>query len=210
MISVGLQIKDRASLALRVWMNSARGPGLLNAMGTAVKRTVQDHFLGLPSNKMGFPTSNFYKRAARATAYVPGTGRVTVSGPLGIAQRYFGGRINAVNSTFLTIPAVAAAYGRRAREFHFLSFGFAENQWGKMQPALIERDRTEVRRVKSKDGSVKFKPGKQRGGGVYYWLTRSVEQKADPDILPKETEMAATAIKAGNALVARWNRGGAA
>ena len=96
----------------------------------------------------------------------------------GIAQRYFGGDIDAKAGGYLTIPALAAAYGRRAREFdlRFVIFG----NTGKV--ALLDAE-----------------------GEVYYWLVRHVTQSGDATILPTEEEVIVAAKKAaGDYMDAVW------
>ena len=121
------------------------------------------------------------------------------------AQRYFGGIIRAIAARMLTIPAVEEAYGKRAGEFSDLEFGFGfDPELQKMRPALVQAKRTEVSfGRRRKDGTRKMKRGRELGGGVYYWLTRKVEQKADPTTLPSEAEMRAAAIEPTRRYIAR-------
>ena len=94
-----------------------------------------------------------------------------------IAMRYYGGRINPANRKFLTIPANAKAYGRRAREFGSTLAVMVRRKQGKITPiALIDKKYKKKKRIPR--------------GGVYYWLVRSVTQKADPSVLPTERKLA--------------------
>jgi hypothetical protein len=92
----------------------------------------------------------------------------------GLAQRYFGGTIEARAGSFLTIPAQAAAYGHRAREFSNLRLIMFPSGLA----ALVDKD----------------EPGDE--GSVYYWLVRSVTQQADPTVLPTSEEMLDPALEA--------------
>jgi hypothetical protein len=87
-------------------------------IGTAGKKLFQTHLLSLGRNKRGWPTTNFWSRAAKATSYVLDGMRVIWSiNQQGVRQRYFGGRIAPVNKKALTIPIGPDAYGKVASDF---------------------------------------------------------------------------------------------
>jgi hypothetical protein len=158
-------------------------------MGFAVMQTVREHFALIAqddehhksANSLGADRTGFYERARQNTqqpTVVP-EGVVVSILQAGIAQRYFGGDIDAKPGGYLTIPALAAAYGRRAREFdlRFVIFG----KTGKA--ALLDAE-----------------------GSVYYWLVRHVTQSGDATILPTEEEMIVAAQKAaGDYMDAVWS-----
>jgi hypothetical protein len=113
-----------------------------------------------------------------------------------LALHYFGGIVRAVKSKFLTIPAVAAAHGVRAREWvgklHFALVG------GRY-PALVLRDN-------EGKGNRKL-----YGSQVIYWLRKAVTIKADTDVLPSDDRLLTVAQAAAQRLVDRLAaRGGAA
>jgi hypothetical protein len=206
-MKLSVDINDQASPALKAFLVSMKSSSVLAVMATAVKKEVQDHLLGRPANKKGYPTTNFYKRAARATnSRVDGQRAwVSITGPIGIVQRFFGGLIKALTTKFLTLPARAESYGKRARDFNFLEFAMAKNQWGALQPALVETRRTEFKvGRKKKDGTQTVTPTRSIiGGGVYFWLTRSVDQDPDPNVIPKNEDMTREAVQAGESFVVR-------
>jgi hypothetical protein len=67
-----------------------------------------------------------------------------------------------------------------------------------MQWALVkEGDQQEIVVRKRKDGSSYIKRGQTYDeGAVFYWLVRHVDQKPDPTVLPKMSELSHTATVA--------------
>ncbi len=105
----------------------------------------------------------------------------------------------------------------RAGEFQDLHVGRAMNPAGRIQWALIRRASTaiSIARRKRADGTIKtsVRPGEMRAGGeVIFWLVRSVNQRADPSVLPTRQEMIATGVAAAERrlmrLQDRANQGG--
>ena len=164
--------------------------GVNPVIGRAGVNLLRDHFRNLESsrpNRLGGPRTHFYNQAARSTHFVTLPDSVALSvNQVGIRQRFQGGEIRPRNSKYLTIPAIAEAYGKRAREFNNLRFVMLKNG-----PALVEAEATQIsigkKGVKNK-GSV--------GGRVLYWLRRKVTQKADPSVLPSPEAIRATALGA--------------
>lgn len=155
--------------------------------GRAMQQAVSAHLFALAqdsahhviSESLGAERTGFYEDAAQA-AENPGALQAVPDGALlsiaqeGLAQRYFGGTIEAKAGSFLTIPAQAQAYGHRAREFSNLRLIMFPSGLA----ALIDKDEPE------------------HEGGVMYWLVRSVTQAADPTVLPTEDAMLDPAITA--------------
>jgi hypothetical protein len=155
--------------------------------GRAVQQALKEHFEELSRDSthhqtalsLGADPTGFYTEAAESVnnpiAVDSETVSVSISGPAGLAQRFFGGTIEAKPGSALTIPARAEAYGHRAGEFANLRLVvFGDTGLA----ALIDRDG----------------PGDE--GDVYYWLVRSVTQQPDPTVLPTEEEMIDPAIAA--------------
>lgn len=214
-----ITIRDEATPALKALRDEIGSKRVNAQIGVAVKVLVQKNFLGRPANKEGFPSSHFWGDAANKTNYQADLGGVTVSvNKVGVRQRLQGGPIRPrEGKTYLTIPAIGAAYGHRAGEFSNLKFTFAVNQWGKMQPALVEAEATRVSfGRKKKDGSRTVKVGDairgdQAGGLVYFWLTKEVNQQPDPTVIPSDEAIEATALERVRSTLARfWERGGRA
>ncbi|MFA7335112.1 MAG: hypothetical protein WC130_12595 [Kiritimatiellia bacterium] len=104
---------------------------------------------------------------------------------------------------YLTIPACAEAYNKRAYRFDNLEVLFGKNG----PYALAERKHTEIRwRTKrfkiaghGDEGDVtsSYKyaaAGEQRGGRIFYYLVKSVHQPRDPSLLPDDNAIVAAAI----------------
>jgi hypothetical protein len=120
--------------------------------------------------------------------------------PREVAQRRWGGKITPVNSNWLTLPARAEAYGKRAREFSFLRFAvFHQADGGAPVFALVDTARTDLRGKGGKRKSI-------AGGKVYFWLRKSVNQKADESILPKDEEIMRVAKDSIGAFLMRQGR----
>jgi hypothetical protein len=161
-------------------------------IGTAVKVLFQNHFRANPKNKRGWPSQNFWPRAARSVNYrpLPDGVAVTVS-QQGVAQQVFGGEIKpGPGKKLLTIPAIPEAYGKRAREISGLKFVLLGRE-GNKKPALVEQSR----------GGKLLKSGAQRitniktMGRVWFWLVPRVRQEGDRSKMPSEARIRDTAIE---------------
>lgn len=137
-------------------------------------------------NRLGGPRTNFYGRAARGTtAETTSDGVLITIASVGIGQRFFGGTIT-MKDRMLTIPARAEAYGKRASEFSNLRFAVL----GRGGPALIEKEQTNLNFRKGK----RIKGGRTTGGGVFFWLRRSVTHQPDPSVIPGDNEYIDAAV----------------
>lgn len=161
-----------------------RSEELRQAAGDSMRETIRNHFYALAndsthhesSQALGANRTGFYLDAADKTheAVLEGGEGVSVSVEQeGLAQRYFGGTINARPGSFLTIPARAEAYGKTADRFSFLKLIMFPSGLA----ALVDKN----------------SPAHE--GTVYYWLVRSVTQAADPTVLPKDEEILDPVIK---------------
>ena len=174
------------------------------AIGAAVVELFQQNFRSLPDNKQDWPTTNFWERAVRATNYDVAAENININvNQQGVRQRLEGGTINPVNSAWLTIPARAEAYGRRAGEFNNLHFVFFRSDLA----ALVENESQDVKfGRKKKDGTRTVTAGEERGGGIFYWLKKSVSQAANPNVIPSESEIIATATETATGIAERFNQ----
>lgn len=207
-MNLNVTIRNTATPAIKEVAAKLKGSGLVKAEAQGVREVLRDRFAELEQtrpNKMGFPRTHFWsdvRGSVQAPAVEsPTTATVNIT-HYGIRQRVEGGRIvPGAGKQFLTIPANEQAYGHRAREFHNLHFGFAENPRfpGSLSPALIEGSAQRVKfgRVR-KDGTRKVTPGAEVGGAVFFWLVRQVFQPADPTILPSESRLQEAAVQAGD------------
>ncbi len=186
-MSITIQIKDDATPAVRRLEDLVASPAIRAVVGRSGRNMVRDHLHGLDAVRhRSHVRLHFYAAAARATNYrVLPDGAVVSINHIGIAQRYFGGEIRPRNSKYLTIPARDEAEGRRARDFNNLEPVFGRNGIY----ALAERSATRLKRVKGR-----FQAGGETGGGIMFWLVKSVTQKPDSSVLPKMSELVETVV----------------
>jgi len=155
------------------------GDDMRLVMGAALKEAVRAHFYALSSDndhhktadRLGAQRMNLYMKAGDNThdPELESDGvSVSVDDPEhALMQRIFGGPIS--GKPFLTIPATAEAYGRRAREFDNLRLILFPSGAG----ALVEKGQ-------------KWVSGQTP---VFYWLVREVVQNPDPTVAPDPDEV---------------------
>jgi hypothetical protein len=188
MNSYDISITDHATPAIRRVMELGQTRQLNQVLGRAAVNLLRQHFFNLDKerpNQLGGQRTHFWAAAARSTTFTEEPDGVTVSiDKVGVQQRWRGGEIHAVKSTYLTIPARAEYHGKHAREFDNLVFVILKRGG----PALVEAEANVLRKGKRK-GQTVLKPKELTGGAVAYWLRRSVYQNADPSVLPTEPAM---------------------
>ncbi len=176
-------------------------------IGTEEKLLFQNHFLKLPSNKMGFPSTGLYEQFAKSTQFQTHGDGVSITVNHGAArQRLEGGPIKPTGGKkYLTIPATAEAYGHRAGEFTNLRLSFYK-KGGELRMFLGNPQghiATEIAPKKSGKNKGKYKATASRTGLVpYFWLVKEVIQKPDRSILPTDEEIVQTALDATKAALA--------
>jgi hypothetical protein len=202
-----LQIKltENVSPTVAAMIADMRNKGAITAASAGVQNELKDFYAGLEQtrpNKMGYPRQHFWAdvrgTVQRPEVTTPQTASVSIT-HLAIRQRIEGGYIRpGPGKDYLTLPANEKAYGHRAREFSFLRFGFAENRYGHLAPALIATERSDLSfGRKRKDGTKKI-TGTPRGEEVFYWLVKQVYQPADPGALPATAQLVAAAVRGAN------------
>lgn len=224
-LGITVDLRDAATPALaRVREAFTRG-SVRRVMGRAIQARLVSHFNDLAAARHRPSVSlNFYRSAAKATgarAPIVEAGAVKIEVPqIGIAQRYFGGRIVAgaggSAKKWLTIPAYGGpAEGRRAAEFTGLKFTYlGRNKRGEEVAALITTDERERVELAGRPGATKrrFLKLPERGAGklpVVFWLKRAVTQAPDKSVLPSEADiLAAAAAGAEEFLAAELAKGG--
>jgi hypothetical protein len=185
--------KDTATPWLRKLQANITSHHIGNKVGPAGTKLVQEHFRRLGENKRGWPSTNFYGRAAKATNWQPGSGFVdiVVANQIGLRQRLMGGDIKPVKAGALTIPAQPETYGKTAHDVLNLKFGFAlDPELGVMRPALVEKSGIE-RGKKGKKGQYLKGASVTTGLVALFWLAKGVHQKADPNVMPSDGEFSA-------------------
>ena len=204
--SVNIDVRDQATPLLKATEAKIAPATVAKVAGRAGQNFVRGHFTRLDSarpNRLAGKRTHFYSKAKAGTTYKADATGATVSvNQVGIRQRIEGGVILPKKpGGFLTIPARAEAYGRRAREFNNLKVLFGR---GGQPVALVVADATEVRATKKG-----FKSRGEVGGGVMYWLVKRVDQKADPSVMPNLARMKDAIVAALGQLVRIRPSGGA-
>lgn len=187
--------RDTATPSLAALREGIKPARLARPAGQAAVTLFKRHFgqLAAARHRPVAPT-NFYAGAARATSYQPAADGVVVSvNHQGIAQRYFGGTIDAKPGSALTIPVNEKAYGRRARELSNLRLVLLGPRGHKTAvlaaiggTAVLRGRTTATRRPR---GSVRA--DRLDALTVMYVLVQSVTQKPDPSVLPTNAEIGA-------------------
>lgn len=193
---ITVDISDLAGPAVGRMRQAMDQSRIAAPIGAAVKKLFQMHLLGNPSNRQGWPSTGFWAGAARSTSYaVVRDGALVSVAKQGVRQRYVGGEIHPVKASYLTLPARAEAYGKRAGEFDNLVVAW-RREGGKSVPwALVEAPSQSVAfGRRRKDNSRKVTEGSEVGGAVYFWLVKSVTQKGDRSVLPSDEEITNTAM----------------
>lgn len=190
---IQISIRENVTPELRR-IAASIGPSRLGSVaGRAVVNTVRAHLFARNAshpNKLGGTRQNFWAAAARSTHMRSESWGAMVSiNALGFRLQYQGGTVRPTTRKFLTIPAKAEAYGKRAGEFDDLEFTIIPGKG----PALVAARRSEIRIRKVKGGFKVVHTGSTLGNDVFYWLARSVRIPAHPDALPPEAKMAEAA-----------------
>ncbi len=205
-MSYSLSIKDNATPHLRSVM-AALSPRALNPLlGRAAVNSFKRNFFALDRshrNKLGGTPTHFYSQCARSTHFqVLADGVKIAVSQVGARQRLEGGDIRPVKSKWLTIPAIAASYGRRAREFDNLRF----IQFRPDLAALVagEGGATVERKVK---GSTIKRPVKgTTKGQVLFWLKKGVVQSPDNTVIPSQDALVADLNEAASSYLQLLSR----
>ena len=202
-MSYTIDITDDASPLVRRLGRAIRVGALTDAMRRGAVNRVKNHIFALKDtkrNRLGARSTGFYSSAAKATHSTSEPGEITITvSKQGFRQRLEGGRITAIKSKLLTIPATAEAHGKRASEFKDLQFVVLGGR-----PALVRAKQTRLKiGGRRKDGTRTIR-GRETTTGleVLYWLKKSVLQKPDPSVMPPRQEIVAAALQSGGSYVA--------
>lgn len=194
--------QDLATVPLAELVSRATPERAARVVAPAANRAFREHFFRLNQerpNRLGGKRTNFFGQAAKSTGATADGGNVVVNiAHVGIRQRVEGGIIRPTGGRkFLTIPAIAEAYGTRAREHPFLHAVFSPG--GRVSGALVETEHTAVSFTQGRGrqkGTTVTKRGEDRGGKVWFWLVNSVKQPPDPTVLPSADTVRAAAVTA--------------
>lgn len=169
-LEIRIDATDAATPALAAIAASlTRRKPLHSALGKRAEVKLRRHYAKREAepNKRGWPKQHFWGRIRKASAFVSADERDAIAGisDPAIAQKIHGGKITPKEGKYLTIPAIAAAYGR--------------------SPRVVEGLTPMVRYLGGRRRAVAL----QREGTVWYWLVTSVTQRRDPRALPADTTM---------------------
>jgi hypothetical protein len=209
-----LELFDSPGNELETIAAFVSGDGVASVVARSTKELVRQHLFAYGRthpNKLGGKRTQFYGDAARTIETdVEGSTAVVIITKTGIAQRLFGGEIKAKNVKYLTIPAIAAAHGKSAGDFanlRFVRFGKEESA-----PAALIEDAPRSARWSYSGKRVSGKQFSEFGGQyksrVFFWLKQSVMQSGDPNVLPTDDKILATAYEAIEEYFSRRNLGG--
>lgn len=108
-----------------------------------VAKLIQKHLLKMETgrpNKQGWPRSHFWSKARGSVVQESSpTGAMVSVAQQGFRFQYAGGTIKPINVKALTIPLIAKAYNRRARELD-LRFIKPESYKGNVVGYLVSKD----------------------------------------------------------------------
>lgn len=185
-------VSDTATPALGKLLEVMDPKAIAANIGEAEVILFQNHFSQAPANKMGWHSTGFWPAAARATNYSVVPQGVTINvNKQGVRQRYAGGEIHPTGGhKYLTIPARSEAYGKRASEFTNLKVAFGRN--GPF--ALVEVDQTNLTFGRKRKDGTRSRTANTVGGGVMFWLVKSVYQAPDASVLPSDSSVLQTAV----------------
>lgn len=176
--------------------------------GRAIVLVLQDHFERLNQQRHQHGVTGFYEEAARGTYYTEEFGYPAVAvNKLGIRLRLYGtaglpgGVLTPTGGRkYLTIPARSEAYGRRATDIIGLRLQYGRQKDGDIGPVALVGDKLGVEVLKDSRGKGKWKKVSRSTNMVYFWLCESVQQDADPSVVPPEQKLQ----EAGAAAIAEW------
>lgn len=189
----GIRIRDTATPGLKQLRAEMHRRGLRSVMARAGVNTVKAHLTNIDStraNRLGGTRTHFYSHAADSTQFqLQGKGFIISINHVGMALRYYGGRVKPVNRKYLTIPARARAHGKRAREFTAAKVGYAHGRRSrKVRPFYIYL-------------------GEPTNPTILYWLVKSVKQRGDKTVLPSMDRLEEGMVEAGGKYLKRlWER----
>lgn len=176
-MSVAIEItrQDGATPGINRLIANLQPERLAQRVGPACAQLTRGYLRSLPANKRGWPTTNFWQGASRATAWTATEGGVTISiNQQGFRQRYHGGPIKPVNAKFLTIPISSQAYGKTASDFpgsfiirtakglYIVQYGGTVSKTG--------------RGINKNNASLEF----------LFKLSAGVNQKGNPNVIPSD------------------------
>ena len=224
MIAMRTVLEDTATPALERVRGYLQSEAAQQTIGYAARNLIKDHLQDLEDTRSGGsigPPTHYYGSARKATNYrvIDDTAVEIHVAQVGMALHYYGGTVTpgkGISSAtgkptvYLTKPARAEAYGKKASDFPDLIV-----LWGRNGPyALARAISTQVGIERSEAGEklwgghygAKVKKRGLQGGEVMFWLIKSATIKPDPSVMPDSEEFRdAITTRLGNVIRRRFH-----
>lgn len=197
----GLRVEGAAAAPVRKFFGGLLADGAVEKIaGAAGVQVMRDHFTDRErtdphrsASSLGAQPSGLFAQFAGATHFELGPRVVDlVVSHVAIQQRVHGGTIRPTGGRqFLTEPAIAATYGKRASDFagRLVFTWVTDLATQRTGRALVaEEALTKEAGRARKDGTRRTK--EVAPSGVYFWLIRSATQTGDPSIIASGDKIA--------------------
>lgn len=206
-LEIAIETDDEITPALarvRRGLSGAGRPRLHSMIGRRVVETVRNHLIKIApqrhrtANSLGAQPTRHLERGLEGIRPALLQDEVQIFIPIpGISRAFHDLTITPrAGSKYLTIPATAEAYGRRARSFRDLRVQVFRKKGGGQTLALVKAEQTDVR-TRQRSGFLwdrviartVSRAGRRVNAPVYYWLVEKVEQKQDRELMPSDGEL---------------------
>jgi hypothetical protein len=193
MPSLSITTSGDAPAKLRALSVAVQSRAGTSAGAASVRRAVQAHFLTLPTNQRGFPSSGFWAGAARSTVVkIDGEDTTVAATQVGVRRRFFGtggsitpNQFGNSDAKYFAVPNQPETAGKYASDFppDAFKFAFAQDENGQVHAALVPKGTALL--SSRGENATKLYPL----GTVMYWLYRTINQAPNPNVLPTEDEL---------------------
>jgi hypothetical protein len=209
---MGLSFNITEKLAGRenAFLSELKNPSALNTIiGRKVSRAVITHFQTYSAshpNKLGGRRTNYVASMGDATTYTADSNGAKISvSQEGARLRIEGGTITPKKRKYLTIPAIAEAYGKRASEFNNITFLY-RREGGSVRPWAIAEEKSSPTYGTRAAGFGASGPVRSRvavgtrygrnHGRVLFFLVRSANIPANRNLLLSDDQIMQAALDA--------------
>jgi len=183
-------ITDAATPAVEVLLQRCSPRRLASVIAPALARLWRERLVSLATNKKGWPTTHFWRRAANSLSVQVADDHVKLTvTQTGVSQRWLGGPIFTVRAGALTIPISPLSYGKTAADFPNLTL--IRTPKGVYLVQLPGASST-VRGVRNKTRQSRIASPPL----FLFRLAQSVNQTGNPDVVPTNAEFASAALTA--------------
>jgi hypothetical protein len=200
-LSLKTSVVDHATPAIEAKLAKCSPSRLRAIIAPALVRHTQTHLLRNGKNKRGWPSTGFWADAARGTSWQSVDSGKNVSvvisiNKIGVRQRFYGGLIRPVNKKALAIPISPVSYGHLPSDFPGLFLLPTKKGAYLVQndsAAAGKETKTSYRdRRGAMGGNAKRRQRAQLN--FLFKLVGSVNQPADPSVIPSTEELMEVAM----------------